>query len=85
MNATNVKTTSAQRRSESHRCEVTPIQKIARKATEELKFAELEVQTVKKSLEEQQHVNNRRYSKQFISSRPEKKPRRRTEKQGSRS
>ena len=47
---------------------------MARKATEELKFAELEVQTVKKSLEEQQHVNNRRYSKQFISSRPEKKP-----------
>ena len=44
--------------SESRRCEVTPIQKMARKATEEQKAAELknEVQTVKKSLEEQQHT-----------------------------
>ena len=54
----------------------TPIQKMARKATEELKFAKLKnkVQTVKISLEEQQHMNNRRYSKQMNSSRPEKKP-----------
>ena len=68
---TNVTTTSAQRRSrvnhtvsaetesrESHRCEITPIQKMARKATEEQKAAELKnkVQTVKKSPEEQQHT-----------------------------
>ena len=62
--------------SESHRCEVAPIQKMARKAAEELKSAELKnkVQTVEKSLQEQQHINNRRYSKQFNSSSPEKKP-----------
>ena len=44
--------------SESHRCEVTPIQKMARKATEEQKAAELKnkVQTVKESLEEQPHT-----------------------------
>ena len=43
---------------ESHRCEVTPIKKIARKATEEQKAAELinKVRTVKKSLEVQQTV-----------------------------
>ena len=52
------------------------MQKMARKGTEELKSAELKnkVQTVKKSLQEEQHINNRRYSKQFNSSRPEKKP-----------
>ena len=44
--------------SDSRRCEVTPIQKMARKATEELKAAELKykVQTVKKSLKVQQTV-----------------------------
>ena len=65
------KTTSAQRRSESHRGEVR-----WRGKTQELKSVELKnkVQTVEKSLEEQQHRNNRRYSKQLNSSRPEKKP-----------
>ena len=48
---TSVKTTSAQRRSESHRCEVAPIQETARKATEEQKAAELQI--VKKPLEVQ--------------------------------
>ena len=44
--------------SESHRCEVIPPQKMARKAGEEHKAAELKnkVQTVKKSLEVQQTV-----------------------------
>ena len=48
-----MKTTSAQRRSQ-----VTPIQKMARKATEEKKAADLKhkVQTGKKSLEGQQHT-----------------------------
>ena len=74
--ATNVKTTSAQRRSESHPCEVAPIRKMVRKATKELKSAELnnKVQTVKKSLEERQHIDKKRYSKQFNSFRPGKKP-----------
>ena len=42
--------------SESNQCEVTPIQKVTRKPTEEQKSAELknEVQTVKKLLEVQQ-------------------------------
>ena len=38
--ATDVKTTSAQRRSRANQCEVTPIQKMTRKATEEQKAAE---------------------------------------------
>ena len=56
---TSVKTTSAQRRIRvNHIGAVTPVQKMARKATEEQKAAELKnkVQTVKKSLEEQQHT-----------------------------
>ena len=65
--ATNVKTTSAQRRSESHRCEAGPTQKMARKATEELE--KNKVQTG-----DSIYSNNRRYSKHFNSSRPEKKP-----------
>ena len=46
---------------------------MAKKAAEELKSAELKnkVQTVKKSLQEQQHINNR--SKKFNSSSPGKK------------
>ena len=48
---------------------------MARKATEEQKAAELKnkLQTVKKSLEEQQHRNNRS-SKQLNSTRPLQKP-----------
>ena len=63
--------------SKSSRCEVTHVQKVARKATEEQKAAELKdkVQTVKKPLEEQQHRRNKRYSKRFNSTRPLKKPR----------
>ena len=43
---------------ETESSEITPIQKMARKATEEQKAAELKnkVQTVKKSPEEQQHT-----------------------------
>ena len=45
------------------RCEVTSTQEMARNATEEQKAAEKDkVQTVKKSLEEQQHRNNGRCS-----------------------
>ena len=63
------------------------MQKMARKAIQEQKSAELndKVQTFKKVLEEQQHRNNRRCSKQLNSTRPQKKPGRRTERQRSRS
>ena len=75
---TSVTTTSEQRRSRVNHvgARLLRYRKMARNATEEQKPAQLKdkVQTVKKSLEEQQHRNNRRCSKQFNSTRPLKKP-----------